>query len=107
VHLKPIEALYHDVPQELAEKLAADLRPQSVPVMSSPCQYTAWKHIPTTYLLGENDKMISYERQKQLIEDAGVPIATYTCDAGHSPFVSQPEFVAKVIRRAAGEDVQV
>lgn len=95
--------MYHDVPQELAEKLVAKLRTHSVPTIAAPCQYSAFKHIPTTYLLAENDRMIAYEKQLDVVKRAGVPIATYTCDASHSPFVSQPEFTARVIRKAAEE----
>ena len=51
--------------------------------------------------------MIPYERQCKLIEDADVPVTTFTCDAGHSPFLSQPELTSRVIRHAAGENVLV
>lgn len=105
-HLQPIEALYHDVPRELAEKLVAKLRPHSVPTLTSACRYSAYKHVPTTYLLAKDDMMIPYEWQLQLVQHAGVPIETYTCDASHSPFVSQPEFVTEVIRAAAGSGSQ-
>lgn len=106
-HLKPIEAMYHDVPLEVAEELVKGLRTHSAPTLGAPCQYSAFKHIPTTYLLAKDDRMIAYEKQLEVVERAGVPIATYTCDASHSPFVSQPGFTARVLRKAAGEDIDV
>lgn len=99
--------MYHDVPRELALQLASRLQTHSLPTLTARNQYSAFKHIPSTYLLAKNDAMIPYERQLALVEDAGVSITTFTCDASHSPFVSQPEFTARVIRRAAGEDVEI
>lgn len=75
--------------------------------MLAPLPYAAWKHIPVTYLLCTEDVTIPYERQLKLVEESGVPIQTFTCDAGHSPFLSQPEFTSKVIRHAAGEEIDV
>lgn len=51
--------------------------------------------------------MIAYERQLELIKTAGVPITTFTVDASHSPFASQPEWTSRVIRHAAGEEIEV
>ena len=51
-----------------------------------------------------------YERQLKLIEDAklaGVDVKTFTCDAGHSPFLGQPNLTSRVIRCAAGEELEV
>lgn len=74
-----------------------------------PLPYAAWKHIPTTYLLCTEDQTIPYERQTQLVDHARKTsaITTFECNAGHSPFLSQPELTAKVIRHAAGEDIEV
>lgn len=71
--------------------------------------YAAWKHIPSTYLLCEEDQMIPYEKQVALVEHARKTskITTFQCNAGHSPFLSQPELTAMVIRHAAGEDIEV
>ena len=103
----PVPAFYHDVPQDIAEAAADKLRHHSEPTLTSPCQYSAHKHIPTTYLLCKNDQMIPYERQLALVESADAPLTTFTCDASHSPFLSQPELTAKVIRHASGEEVEV
>jgi pimeloyl-ACP methyl ester carboxylesterase len=73
--------------------------------LKSPLKYAAYKDIPTTYLLSRNDQGLPYERQKELVEGAGVGITTVTCDADHSPFLSQPKLVEQVIRKAAGEHI--
>ena len=91
----------------MAARHAAGLRHHSLPTLFAPQQYAAFQHIPTTYLLCTEDSTIPIERQRALIEDAGVPITVFTCVAGHSPMLSQPELTAKVIRYAAGEDLEV
>ncbi len=106
-HLEPIPQLYHDVEHELAKRHASRLRHHSLPLLFLPQIYAAWRHIPTTYLLCKKDRMVFYDRQLRLIEDADVPIKAFTCDSGHSPFLSQPDLTARVIRHAAGEDIVV
>lgn len=108
--MAPIPSLYQDVDPKLAEKCAAGLQHHSLPLMYAPQPYAAWKHIPTTYLLCKEDQTVVYERQLKLIENAklaGVDVKTFTCDAGHSPFLSQPELTSKVIRWASGEELEV
>lgn len=108
-HLDPVSMFYHDIPVEEAEELKKKLKHHSRPTMGSPITYAAWKHVPTTYLLCKQDQTIPYERQVKMVEDAGVAgiqIKTVTSDASHSPFLSQPDLVVKVIRSAAGEDVE-
>lgn len=75
--------------------------------MLAPQTYAAYKHIPTTYLVCTEDDTVSLEQQRKLIKEAGVPIDTFVCNAGHSPFLSQPDFVAQVIRHAAGESIEI
>lgn len=99
--------MYYDVDPELAKMDASRLKHHTRPLLLVPQIYAAWRCIPTTYLLCKGDRMIPYEMQCKLIKDADVPITTFTCDAGHSPFLSQPELTSRVIRHAAGEDVLV
>ena len=99
--------MYHDVDPELAKVHASRLKHHSRPVLLIPQTYAAWRYIPTTYLLCKEDRMIPYERQLELVEDADVPITTFTCDAGHSPHLSQPELTSRVIRHAAAGDILV
>ena len=99
--------MYHDVDPEFAKAQASRLKHYSRPLLIIPQTYAAWRYLPTTYLLCEKDRMIPYEKQRKLVEDADVPITTFTCGAGHSPYLSQPELTSRVIRHAAGEDILV
>ncbi len=102
-HLDPVSMFYHDVPPEEAERRKTQIKHHSRATLGSNITYAAQKYIPTTYLLCKEDQTIPYERQVKLVEDAGVKITAVTCDASHSPFLSQPELVVKVIKGASGE----
>lgn len=109
-HLDPIPALYNDVEPALAAKAASRLVHHSLALLYQPQPYAAHKHIPTTYLVCTNDVTIPPEKQMKLVEDAtaaGASVTVFKCDSGHSPFLSQPELTSKVIRHAAGEDIEV
>ena len=64
----------------------------------------AWRSIPVTYLVCENDHALPSFVQKMLVgkvEEAGVKVDVETCSASHSPFLSMPDKVVEVIERAA------
>ena len=106
--LEPLQFFYNDVPREEAEVYAAKLKLQSAGNFDCRLTYGAYKDIPSTYLHCTNDRMIVYEKQKELVANAravGGKIETVICDASHSPFLSQPAFTADVIRRAAGDQI--
>lgn len=108
-HLTPIESLYHDCDPDEAAKAVELLRPHSFATFSTPLTYEAWRDIPSTYLYCDDDRAIPYKKQVQMVEmarEARVEIATVTLEgSGHSPFLKDPEFVARVIRKAVGEAV--
>ncbi|KAG8964983.1 hypothetical protein FRC05_003510 [Tulasnella sp. 425] len=105
VTIDPITTFYNDLPREAAERYAAALKRQSYKVFASKQTYSAWRHVPTTYLYTENDMALPVQYQKMFVEGSGVNIKTETFDSGHSVFLTMPEKVADSIRRAAGESV--
>ena len=46
---------YQDMPDDAVSELAKDLRPQSLGVFWSKSTYAAWKHVPITYVICEDD----------------------------------------------------
>lgn len=50
----------------------------------------------------EKDNALPLAAQEGLLASTDVEFDVVRCNAGHSPFVSQPQFVADAIRRAAG-----
>ena len=102
-------ALYSDLDEETQNHWVSKLQHQSFTALyHSKITYAAWRDVPTTYILCQQDKAIPIARQEKLVSDArakGANIRTEWLDASHSPFLSQPEAVVAAVRRAAGEDV--
>lgn len=108
IALNPARYFYNDLPASTAEHWANKLKHHSLPTLVSPVTYAAWRHIPVTYLLCEADNALPLPMQEAMVETAkaaGVDIAVDRCEAGHSPFLSVPEVVVGLLRRAAGEVV--
>ena len=61
--------------------------------------------LPSVYLVCENDNAVPVSMQEQLAKNIGEGCHVERCSAGHSPFISQPEVVTRIIRRMAGEDI--
>ena len=101
----PKKIFYNDLDDETAKKWIAQLKPLSYKVFSSEVTYAAWRDVPSTYLLCEQDQAILIEWQKGMVEGAKVNVTTETLDCSHSPFLSMPKKVAEAVRRAAGEMV--
>lgn len=59
-----------------------------------PVQAAAWQQVPTTYLVCAQDRGTPAERQRRYAERAG---CTVELDAGHHPFLSQPQAVRDLV----------
>jgi pimeloyl-ACP methyl ester carboxylesterase len=68
----------------------------------SPLTYQAWNHIPSAYILGLKDKSVPLKQVREIVKRANIEMVLEV-DSGHCPYLSQPEVVAKFIRKAAGE----
>ena len=103
--------MYNDLSEEESDFWAARLLPQSLSVYDSKTTYAAWKYIPSTFVIGEQDAttfrpavvdwMITNARE-------AVPGAfdqVERCGGGHCLMLSHPECLTDVFRKAAGEKV--
>jgi pimeloyl-ACP methyl ester carboxylesterase len=70
--------------------------------MMSPLTYQAWNHIPSAYILGLKDKSVPLKQVREIVKRANIEMVLEV-DSGHCPYLSQPEVVAKFIRKAVGE----
>ena len=103
----PIQVFYHDVDPKAGEHAASLLKSQSLPVFSSPLTYAAYMDIPTTYLFTQDDRSLPVMKQELMVSEArkaGAKIETETWKCAHSPFLIDPDAVAGLIRRRAGEN---
>ena len=104
---EPEEVFYNDLSPAQAEEAVRELQLHSTSAMWSPATHTAWRHIPSTYLLCEVDRAIPVGAQEAMTRQEGATFqAVERCQAGHAPMVSCPDFVAEVVRRAAGEKIE-
>lgn len=80
------------------------IRPWSFGIFTGDQEYAPWtnKDIPLFYIYSEHDQSLPPAVQEAMIATAG-EIEVFRCDSDHSPMLDRPEWVAKVIRRAAGE----
>ena len=100
---------YNDVEdQELVKELVDGMQSMSVGALRSKLTRAAWEYAPATSVICEKDFRLPAERAERQLKEAKelCPGAFQTierCEAGHVPFVSMPERVVEILRRAAGE----
>lgn len=89
-----------DVEEALDLLRTFPLGPLTVPVT-----YTTYREIPSTYVVCENDQALPLLAQERMIAQGDGVFHVERCQEGHSPFLSNPDFIVGCIRRAAGENV--
>ncbi|NMO53395.1 alpha/beta hydrolase [Actinoplanes sp. TBRC 11911] len=85
---------YSDFDPMAAEMAAADLSPHSVKSFEQEITQAAWHTIPSSYVIGEQDHAVPKEAREFMATRAE---HVYRVDSGHSPFISQPDRVARFI----------
>lgn len=78
--------------------LAAVQRPISVACITVPVDRPAWHHLPSWYLIAEDDRMIAGENQRFMAERIGATVVSQALD--HCPMLAAPELVADTILTA-------
>ncbi len=102
IYIKPEnfrETLAGDLSKKRAAVLAVTQRPLSLAAASAPTSATAWKTIPSWYLLGTRDRTITPAAQRFMAERANATIEEVK--ASHLSLISRPGKVAKLIEEAA------
>ncbi|MFE7750335.1 alpha/beta hydrolase [Streptomyces sp. NPDC057428] len=98
-HEDPRTHLYADVTDEIASRAADRLVLQTVKSFSEPLTTAAWKTVPSSYVVCEQDRAIDPEFQKVMATRSE---RSYTLPTGHSPFYSAPGELARLITADAG-----
>jgi|GEM_PF-258328 len=91
------ETFVHDCPPEIAEAAARRLADQTLTVSGEPVTAASWKTVPTTYVVCAKDRGTPPSAQREFARRAGTVIEM---DAGHHPFLAQPDRFADVIAGA-------
>jgi pimeloyl-ACP methyl ester carboxylesterase len=88
-----------DVPARTVARMASAQRPVSLAAIQEPVTEPAWKTIPSWYLIGRRDEVISPAAQRFMARRARAH--TVEIDASHASYISRPDEVTKLILRAA------
>jgi pimeloyl-ACP methyl ester carboxylesterase len=75
--------------------LAAVQRPIAAACISVPVGRPLWRHVPSWYLVAEEDRMILAENQRFMAGRMGARTVSHPVD--HTPLVGRPELVAGLI----------
>ncbi|XVU21677.1 alpha/beta hydrolase [Actinoplanes sp. CA-054009] len=90
----PRNALYHDVPDAEAEAALKELVGQTHSSFATPVDRAVWHDVPSTYIVADDDHSIPVELQNELAKRAQ---DVRHLASSHSPHVSMPAELAKVI----------
>jgi pimeloyl-ACP methyl ester carboxylesterase len=90
--------LAQDVSLEKAKLMTATQGPVRGKNFEQKVAAAAWKNKPTWYIVSEHDNMLQTALQNVMAKKIGA--RTTSLNAGHTPQISQPEAVAKVILEA-------
>jgi pimeloyl-ACP methyl ester carboxylesterase len=90
-----------DVDADLAAFMADSQVPWGVDALGGTISEAAWRSKPSWYLIATEDRMIPPPAQREMSGRAGATVEETA--ASHSLYVSQPEAVAGIIKKAASE----
>jgi len=104
---QPEKIFYNDLSEEVAAPYIAAIKPHSYRTFSSKQSVAPWKIIPSTYIVCEQDQAIPLPVQDGMIGMAQQMApksfdVVERCSASHSPFISQPKWLAEKLIKAAG-----
>jgi len=102
----PENAFYHDLPIAEQKHWSSLLKSQTYASKKSPLTYTAWRYIPTTFVIAEEDRAIPAFLQEGFCKAAiekGASLKVQRLPSSHSPFLSMPDKVVECIKAAAGD----
>jgi pimeloyl-ACP methyl ester carboxylesterase len=88
-----------DLPKDKAQFMADSQVPWGVEALTGTISEPAWKAKPSWYLLATDDRMIPPAAQRAMSKRAGSKVTE--SNGSHAIYLSQPEAVAAVIRKAA------
>ena len=86
-----------DVPAPQAALMAATQRPATQEALTEPSGDPLWKHVPSWFLIGEEDRIIPPELQRYMADRAGSQGTVAIEGASHAITVSRPDATVNAI----------
>ena len=96
-----MDVLYHDVPSEIAAPLVPVSTYSDMAAFATPLKNAAWRHIPTTYLLCEEDKCIPTHAQEGMVAETETAMKIIRLPSGHMVMLSMPGKFVDILRAEA------
>ncbi|KAH7312021.1 Alpha/beta hydrolase fold-1 [Rhexocercosporidium sp. MPI-PUGE-AT-0058] len=97
------DAFYNDLPSSEADHYFSLLRPQAVSVLFTPVHFVASNlKISKAYVICEKDNAVPVAHQEKMVDAVG-GFKKIRFGGGHSPFLSQPDWIVGVIDEFARE----
>lgn len=100
--MTPETVFFNDLDTTTADSAVSRLGYQSYASMRQELTEAAWKTIPSTYVICEADNAIPVVAQELMAQRAD---AVHRLKASHSPYLSQPAAVARLIRLSLGDEM--
>jgi len=97
------EIFYNYLPEEKANYWTSQLQYHATSAFYSPQEYSAFKFIPSTYIVCKLENAVPAAFQEMMATQPGADIVIERLKASHSPFMSMPDETSNIIRKAAGE----
>jgi pimeloyl-ACP methyl ester carboxylesterase len=93
--------LCNDCPEDAKLAIRSSLVPESTNVARTKVHWTEGRFgaIARTYVVCEQDRVIDPSVQRNMVDDVGCD-QVHALDTGHSPFLSRPQDLAKIIAMA-------
>jgi pimeloyl-ACP methyl ester carboxylesterase len=89
-----VAAFYAQSPPDAARQATARLRPMDGGSTLAKCKGAPWRHVPSTYVLCEQDQAIPVEGQRRMARHASNSVVL---DTDHSPFLSMPDQTGRLL----------
>jgi hypothetical protein len=92
---------YNDCNEAISEEACRIIKPHAIKAFKSKVEVTGWKDKAydghRAYIRCLQDNAVAIQGQDGMIQASGVEWNIKTLDASHSPFLSVPEELAKVV----------
>ena len=92
--LTPETVFYGGVPQDLIDAALPRLTTQTLSSFAAPQTRAAWKNVPSTYVICDEDRALPPRLQEAMSQAATNVV---TLNSAHSPFLCRPDKVAEIL----------
>lgn len=91
----PERIFYNTCPADVAQIASRQLRTQSLISFNQPITHTAWKTVPSAYIMCEKDNAIPVFAQEAMSKRCS---SIFRLSTDHSPFLGEPALLARILR---------